>query len=187
MRDTPKTEAKFFRVAITGLFTAFLIVSAFIRIPLPAGVPFTGQTLAVLLAPMVLGPRYGFAVTALYFILGLFFPIYAGGGGPGYYLAPSFGFLLGFMACAVPVGLISRKNTFLALITAGAVGESIIYAFGCAYFWVLMNFIQHREISLLGSAMLVVVPFIPTGILKMVLAALIAKRLKKILPKLGRI
>jgi biotin transport system substrate-specific component len=187
MTSAEKNRVNLFQLAMVGLFTAFLIVSAFIRIPMPIGVPFTGQTLAVLLAPMVLGPRYGFAVTALYFILGLFFPIYANGGGPGYYLTPSFGFLIGFMACAVPVGIISRKNTLVALIIAGFVGDVIIYLFGWAYFWGLMNFVQDKEVTLLRSAMLVVVPFIPTGILKMVLAALVAWKLKKIIPRLGNI
>jgi biotin transport system substrate-specific component len=172
---------------MVGLFTALLIVSAFIRIPMPVGVPFTAQTLAVLLAPMVLGPKYGFAVTALYFVLGLFLPIYAGGGGPGYYLSPSFGFLIGFMACAVPVGVLSRKNSLPALLIAGLAGDIIIYAVGCAYFWFLMNFIQHKEFTVLKSALLVVVPFIPTGLVKAVLAALIAVRLKKLIPRLGRI
>jgi biotin transport system substrate-specific component len=175
-----------FKLAMIGLFTALLIVSAFIRIPMPlSGVPFTAQTLAVLLAPMVLGPKYGLAVTALYFILGLFLPIYAGGGGLGHYNSPSFGFLIGFMACAVPVGLLSRKNTLPRLLIAGLVGDVIIYLVGWAYFWFLMNFIQHKEFTLLKSALWVVVPFIPTGLIKAVLAALIAGRLKKLLPRLG--
>jgi biotin transport system substrate-specific component len=174
-----------FKLAMIGLFTALLIVSAFIRIPMPAGVPFTAQTLAVLLAPMVLGPKYGFAATALYFILGLFLPIYAGGGGLGYYNSPSFGFLIGFMACAVPVGLLSRKNSLKSLLAAGLVGDVIIYLVGWVYFWFLMNYIQHKDVTLMKSAFLVVVPFIPTGLIKVVLAAFIAERLKKLLPRLG--
>jgi biotin transport system substrate-specific component len=174
-----------FKLAMTGLFTALLIVSAFIRIPLPV-IPFTAQTLAVLVAPMIIGPLYGFAVTVLYFILGLFLPIYAGGGGPGYYLTPSFGFLLGFMASAFPVGLISRRGGYPALIAAGITGSVIIYIFGCLYFWFLMNRIQHKEITLLKSLLLTVVPFIPTGAVKIALAVLIAGRLRKILPKLGQ-
>ena len=92
-------------VALFGVLTA---VGAFIRVPLPTGVPFTLQVPAVLLAGLLLGPRLGAASQAAYLAVGLLgLPVFAGGGGPGYVLSPTFGFLVGFVAAAPAVGLVA--------------------------------------------------------------------------------
>ena len=86
------------KMILCSLFAALIAVGAFIKIPVPV-VPFTLQFLFTTLAGMFLGARNGAASVILYLILGLAgLPIFAQGGGPGYVLVPSFGYLIGFAA-----------------------------------------------------------------------------------------
>jgi biotin transporter BioY len=87
------------KLSLTALFAALTAVGAFIKIPLPY-VPLTLQTLFVMLAANLLGPKYGSLSQGIYLALGLIgLPIFAQGGGPGYIFQPTFGYLVGY-----PVG-----------------------------------------------------------------------------------
>jgi biotin transport system substrate-specific component len=95
------------RAVLVALFGIFTAVGAFVRVPLP-GVPFTLQVPAVLLAGVALGPWLGAASQLAYIAVGLLgLPVFATGGGPGYVLTPTFGFLVGFVAAALVVGLVA--------------------------------------------------------------------------------
>ena len=79
-----------------GLFTALIAVGAFIRVPVPV-CPFTLQLLFTTLAGLLLGARLGLVAVTVYLVLGLMgVPIFTEGGGPGYVLQPTFGYLIGF-------------------------------------------------------------------------------------------
>ena len=81
---------------LCAIFTALIAIGAFIRIPVPV-VPFTLQFLFTTLAGVLLGSRLGAISVVLYIALGLLgVPVFAEGGGPGYILKPSFGYLPGF-------------------------------------------------------------------------------------------
>ena len=85
------------QLTMTALFVALIAVGAFIRVPLP-NCPFTLQILFTTLAGIVLGSRLGAASVGIYIVLGLIgVPIFTSGGGPGYILQPTFGYLIGFM------------------------------------------------------------------------------------------
>ncbi|MBD8043721.1 biotin transporter BioY [Arthrobacter sp. Sa2BUA2] len=79
-------------------------------IPLAAGVPITLQTLAVMLAGLILGPLRGAAAVGLYLVAGLAgLPVFSGfSGGLGVLAGPSAGYLLSFPLAALVVGLLSR-------------------------------------------------------------------------------
>lgn len=95
------------RAVLVALFAVFTAVGAFIRLPVP-GVPFTLQVPAVLLSGIALGPWLGAASQLAYIGVGLLgLPVFATGGGPGYVLTPTFGFLVGFVAAASVVGLVA--------------------------------------------------------------------------------
>lgn len=82
---------------LCALFAALIAVGAFIKIPIP-GVPFTLQVLFTTLAGLLLGSRMGAVSVAIYIILGLAgVPIFTGGGGIGYVVYPTFGYLIGFL------------------------------------------------------------------------------------------
>ena len=88
-------------LTLGGLFTALIGVGAFLKITIPVQpVPmhFTLQFFFVLLCGLWLGPQKGAMAVGGYVLLGLFgVPVFAGGGGLGYVLRPSFGYLLGFV------------------------------------------------------------------------------------------
>jgi biotin transport system substrate-specific component len=94
-----------------ALFAAILAVSSFLRIPI-GPVPLTLQSTAALLTGYGLGPSRGAFATLLYTLAGLAgLPIFASGGGPAYIIAPTFGFILGFTACALTTGFLARFNS----------------------------------------------------------------------------
>ena len=94
INNTVKTKD----LVLTAMFTALITAGAYIRIPVPV-CPFTLQFLFTTLAGIVLGKNKGAAATALYVVLGLAgLPVFTGGGGIGYVLQPTFGYLIGFIA-----------------------------------------------------------------------------------------
>jgi biotin transport system substrate-specific component len=106
-------------------------------LPFTAGVPITAQTLGVMLAGVVLGPRQG-ALAVLLFILvvALGAPLLAGGrGGLGVFFGPTVGFLIGWVPGVVVTGLafraLDRFPTAVAAAGASILGGILaIYAVG---------------------------------------------------------
>ena len=94
---------------LCALFVALVTAVTFIRIPVGTDV-YTLQFLFTLLAGLLLGPRLGAAAVATYVLLGLLgVPVFASGGGPGYILQPTFGYLIGFVLQAWYCGAASRR------------------------------------------------------------------------------
>ncbi|XXM85143.1 biotin transporter BioY [Cellulosimicrobium sp. PMB13] len=99
-------------------------------------VPITLQTLGVMLAGAVLGARLGALSVATFLALvaaGL--PLLAGGrGGLAVFAGPSAGYLVGFLAGALTVGLLVdrlRRPTFWPVLGACLVGGvAVVYAIG---------------------------------------------------------
>lgn len=125
------------RAVLVALFAALTAVGAFVRLPFP-GVPFTLQVPVVLLAGVALGPRLGAASQLAYIAIGLIgLPIFATGGGPGYVLTPTFGFLIGFAVAAPVVGFVvgdlARCGT-LRVALALTLGILAIYCVGVPWF-----------------------------------------------------
>ena len=83
-------------------------------IPVPIiPVPITAQSLGVMLAGALLGPKRGpLAVIIFLGVVLLGFPLLSGGrGGLGVFFGPSAGFLLGWVAGAFVVGVLGLKQT----------------------------------------------------------------------------
>ena len=91
-------------LAMCGLFVALVVIGAYIKIMIPIGpfaVTFSLQFLFSLMAGLLMGPKKGGIALAVYLILGLIgLPVFAHGGGLGYILRPTFGFLIGFLGAA---------------------------------------------------------------------------------------
>ena len=97
-------------LTMTALFVTLITAGAFIRVPLP-NCPFTLQILFTTLAGIILGSRLGAISVGIYIILGLIgVPVFTSGGGPGYVLQPTFGYLIGFMVGAYVVGRFSELS-----------------------------------------------------------------------------
>src|SRR5690625_2497146 len=91
---------------VTALFAAITSILAQVSIPMPLGVPITGQTLAIGLAATILGSRFGTLSVLLYLIIGgIGVPVFAQlSGGLGVIVGPTGGFLVGFIAATFIVG-----------------------------------------------------------------------------------
>ena len=95
-------------LALAALFAVVTAAANFIKIPVGV-VPITLLYFATALSGALLGPKWGAVSQGVYVALGLVgLPIFTGGGGLGYVLQPSFGFLLGLVPAAWTVGMLSR-------------------------------------------------------------------------------
>ncbi|MCL2003731.1 MAG: biotin transporter BioY [Oscillospiraceae bacterium] len=157
-----------------AVFTALTAAMAWLSIPLPYGVPLTFQTLAVLLAGVVLGPKKGALAAAAYLLLGTAgAPVFAGGrGGLGVVFGPTGGFLLSFPLMALAAGIGASKTGRWPLWLGVAAGAAVNYMCGMLYFSLYMSS------GLLHAFTVCVLPFIPADILKMAAAGLLGKRLR---------
>lgn len=136
---------------ICALFSALIAVGAFIKVPIPA-VPFTLQFLFTTLAGMLLGARLGSLAVAVYIAIGLLgIPVFAQGGGIGYILQPSFGYIIGYYLGAYITGAIahaSRQPTYKRLLAAGFAGLAIVYLAGMLYYYVVANYYIQKPIGI---------------------------------------
>ena len=123
-------------VALVVGGAAFVGISAQIAIPLPfTPVPLTLQTFAVLLTAAALGSMRGVAAMALYAVAGAAGLPWFAEASSGY-SAPSFGYIVGFIAAAFVVGRIAEHGATRSVVrTAGLmiVGNVIIYAVGLVW------------------------------------------------------
>lgn len=93
-----------------ALFAALTAVGAFIRIPLGYS-SITLQTFFTAMAGCVLGPWYGALSQLVYVALGLVgLPIFTQGGGIGYLMQPTCGFLIGLIPAAWVIGRIAGRK-----------------------------------------------------------------------------
>jgi biotin transport system substrate-specific component len=129
----PGTRVRDATLILTGALLTALLAQIEIMIP-PSPVPVTGQTLAVGLVGATLGARRGAAALALYAVLGLFLPFYAGGSS-GWHVVwgATGGYILGFIVAAAAIGRLAERGVdrrpALAF-AAFVVGQTIIFAFG---------------------------------------------------------
>ena len=138
-------------LVLCGLFIALITVGTFIRIPVGTDV-YTLQFLFTLLAGLVLGARLGAAAVGAYVILGLIgVPVFASGGGPGYIIQPTFGYLLGFILQAWFCGRYARRLATVSyrhLLAVNFGGMVIVYLIGISWFYIFSNYVVNAPIAL---------------------------------------
>lgn len=165
------------RVAI---FAALTAVGAFLRIPMPLA-SVTLQFFFTMMAGLLLGPKLGALSQGVYLALGLLgLPVFTQGGGVGYLLRPTFGFLLGLVPTAFVVGKIGSrgKASFGRMVASGVAGLAVLYAVGLPYLYLVTTVYLHQPLTigqLLWGGMLI---FLPGDAAKIVLAALLCKKIQ---------
>lgn len=125
-------------------FTVLTVLAAQVTIPVQP-VPFTLQTMIVLLAGAFLGSKNGAYSQILYLTLGVIgLPVFAqtaDGIGFARLFGPTGGYLLAFPLGAYVTGLIiERRKTLLSISFAMVVGQLIILTTGSAFLSLYMNY-----------------------------------------------
>ena len=163
----------------TALMVALLTISAFIRIPFPL-VPITLQTFVVILSGLFLGNRKTTVAVCVYIILGLIgFPVFSSGGGIGYILKPTFGYLLGMMPAGYIIGKLSynKQNKFKRNMFASLTGTITIYLIGVPYFYLISTYVLHLKIELAGLLYSGFLLTLPGDVIKCLVASIAATKL----------
>lgn len=171
---------------LCALFAALIAVGAFLRVPLPI-VPFTLQLPFVCLAGLLLGPRRGAIAVILYIFIGLAgLPVFTQGGGPGYVLRPTFGYLLGFVPAAALTGAIAGRGDSASarLLAASAAGILVTYAAGIAYYVMLAETVLLVPLDPGEIAAAFFLNTIGGDLLSLALIVPAAKRLRRALPQM---
>lgn len=164
-------------ICYVALFTAVIAVMAQISIPMPLGVPMTMQTFAITLAAVVLDAKLSTFSTLIYILIGAIgVPVLAGfSGGLDKFVGPTGGFLISFplMAFIIGFGVEHRKAFKGAYVVALVVGTVANYVVGVVMFCVL------TKSPVMTGITACVVPFIPTAIIKAILASVLGFEIRK--------
>ncbi|AXH96513.1 biotin transporter BioY [Ornithinimicrobium avium] len=157
-------------VALVATGAAVVGLLAQVTVPMWP-VPVTGQTLAVMLVGGALGMRRGAGALLLYLLVGLAgVPWFAeGNGGTAMALAPSFGYVLGFVPAAALAGWCAERawdrRPLLAMLAF--LGATVVpFLVGVPFMGLVLGVADPATLFAWG-----VQPFVLTGILKAGIAA----------------
>ncbi len=169
--DKSNQWLRFLAFAVAGSIA--LTISAKVSIP-AVPVPFTLQTLVVLLLGFAYGPALAGATVGLYLLQGAFgLPVFQGtpekGLGMLYMMGPTGGYLLGFFIAAVVCGKLAQKGwdrRFSTMALGMVVGNAIIYAFGLAWLGSLIGW--DKPVLQYG-----LIPFLAGDLIKIAIAVVL--------------
>ena len=158
-------------IAYSAAFIGLIAVGSWISIPcLP--VPFTLQTLFVLLAGAVMKRQAAVPVVAFILLGTLGLPVFHNGmAGPGVLLSPTGGYIMGFVFAALVAGLAYERRSRFIHIGGIAAGTVLIWLFGMA--WLMYS----SGMGLIPVFYAGVLPFIAGDVMKAGAAYVIARRL----------
>lgn len=173
------------KIILVSLFAALTAIGSFIKIPFPY-VPLTLQTLFVILSGDILGPKYAAYSQILFLLLGLIgLPVFAYGGGIGYVVQPSFGYLLAYPFGAYVIGKLMSKSKeytkryfFITTSIINFIGILVIFTIGVLYLYLNLKYIVGEDIGIHKALWSGFIVFIPGDILKVLLASWLTIKLK---------
>ena len=148
-------------------FSIVTALSATLKLEIGA-VPITMQTFVVLLSGALLGSKRGALSQLTYLLVGISgIPWFSRGGGLGYIMSPTFGYLIGFILAAFFVGWFCErgfdrkiKTTLISML----IGNILLYIPGLLW---LVKFVGLGKVLSVG-----LYPFLFGDLLKILLAGL---------------
>ncbi len=176
-----RNQLKAVDLAQISMFAAIIAVCSWISIP--ATVPFTLQTFGVFLAVGVLGGKRGTIAVLTYLFMGIIgLPVFAGfGGGIGYLMGSTGGYIFGFLFSALVMwsveGIFGRTNRIF--LVSMILGLFVCYGFGTV--WFLAVYANAGGMVTLGMVLSwCVLPYAAPDVMKILLALWMRKRLARI-------
>lgn len=170
-----------------ALFAALTAVGAFISIPLGYS-SITLQTFFTAMAGCVLGPWYGALSQLVYVALGLVgLPIFTRGGGIGYLVQPTCGFLIGLIPAAWVIGRIARRKPEpKQIVPACLLGYGVLYAIGVPYMALILNTFLGKGMGFSAIMWAGMIPFLPGDMIKILCITLLMPPILRQLDKLDK-
>lgn len=178
--SAPRLHTEIRSMVLAALFAALTAIGAFIQVPLG----FTSITLQVLftcLAGVLLGPKWGAISQIVYVVLGLVgLPVFTQGGGLGYLVKPSMGFLFGLILLAWAVGMLTRTDCSpLRVVLACVVGEAAMYAVALPYMYAVFDLYMGMEKSVTDVIYGGMLVYLPGDAVKIAVTVLVSGPLLK--------
>ncbi|MGI6033293.1 MAG: biotin transporter BioY [Coriobacteriales bacterium] len=172
-------------LVLCALCIALLVASCFFTIPI-GPVPFTLQTLVVILVALLCTPKQAAAITGIYLLMGACgLPVFSSmTGGLGKILGPTGGFLISYL-----VGTLIATNARRALehrgvrqIVCDIVAATCIIVTSDVLGWLWLMVVTQSDP--LAAFLMADAPFIAIDCCKAVVAIIIAAAVRKALPQL---
>ena len=178
--EVTKSKITTKELVFTALMAVIIAVCSWISIP--TTVPFTLQTFGVFMAVGLLGGKKGTISVLVYILLGAVgVPVFAGfSGGIGVLFGTTGGYIVGFLLsglvyCAMTAAFGEKLPI---MIIAMVLGLIVCYAFGTAWFMIVYAK-NTAPIGLMTALGWCVFPFIIPDCIKIALAIVLTKQLKK--------
>ena len=169
------------QMAEIALMSAVLCVISPFTIPVPASpVPLSLALFAVYLAAVLLGVKKGALSVLVYLLLGMVgLPVFSGfSGGIGVLLGPTGGYIIGYVLCALVIGLLAERGVHTVF--AMTAGTLVCYCFGTTWFLIIMK----GTYTLLQALLICVVPYLILDMIKIAAAAAVVLPMKKMLRRI---
>jgi biotin transport system substrate-specific component len=171
------------RMIVISLLAAILSISAYISIPLPIStVPFTLQSLFLMVIALSMPISISFPTVGLYLLLGAIgLPVFSNGtSGLTVLFGPTGGYLFGFLFATIVISFIKDKLEYFFgyLFAAFVGGVGVVYLFGVIGLMYILGASFDKAIAI-G-----VIPFLPFDLLKAFIASAFVYKYKNIFNRL---
>lgn len=178
--EVTKSKITTKELVFTALMAVIIAVCSWISIP--TTVPFTLQTFGVFMAVGLLGGKKGTISVLVYILLGAVgVPVFAGfSGGIGVLFGTTGGYIVGFLLSGLVYWAMTAAfgEKLPIMIIAMVLGLLVCYAFGTAWFMIVYAK-NTAPIGLMTALGWCVFPFIIPDCIKIALAVVLTKQLKK--------
>ena len=173
-------RSKTYDIVYIAVFAVIMAICSWISIP--AAVPFTLQTFGVFIAVGVLGGKRGSLSVLVFILLGAIgIPVFANfSGGIGVLAGPTGGYIIGFLFSALLMWAMEKlpgKKSVMQIVSMIA-GLIVCYAVGTVWF-VIVYGRMNGPIGFTAALASCVVPFIIPDIIKIALAYVLSRKLRK--------
>lgn len=173
-------RSKTYDIVYIAVFAVIMAICSWISIP--AAVPFTLQTFGVFIAVGVMGGKRGSLSVLVFILLGAIgIPVFANfSGGIGVLAGPTGGYIIGFLFSALLMWAMEKlpgKKSVMQIVSMIA-GLIVCYAFGTVWF-VIVYGRMNGPIGFTAALASCVVPFIIPDIIKIALAYVLSRKLRK--------
>ena len=161
-----------------AVMAALICVCSWIVVPMPQ-IPFTMQTFAIFFALEFVGGRNATAAYFVYIFLGCVgVPVFSGfKGGVGHLVGPTGGYLLGFVFSCIIFWIFEKRAANRPLLHILSLALGLLVCYGAGTIW----FVMVTKSTFASALMLCVVPYIGPDVVKIALAFLLGRKLKKVI------